>query len=51
MRPLPQLAHYRTPIDGLWMCGPGMHPGGGIPGAAGYHCARQILKSKVRERT
>jgi phytoene dehydrogenase-like protein len=51
MRPLPQLAHYRTPIDGLWMCGPGMHPGGGIPGAAGYHCARQILKSKIRERT
>lgn len=43
MRPLPQLAHYRTPIDGLWLCGPGMHPGGGIPGAAGYNCARAIL--------
>ena len=44
MRPLPQLAHYRTPIEGLWLCGPGMHPGGGIPGAAGYNCAREILK-------
>jgi phytoene dehydrogenase-like protein len=43
MRPLPQLAHYRTPIDGLWLCGPGMHPGGGIPGAAGYNCARALL--------
>jgi phytoene dehydrogenase-like protein len=43
MRPLPQLAHYRTPVDGLWLCGPGMHPGGGIPGAAGYNCARTLL--------
>lgn len=43
MRPLPQLAHYRTPIDGLWLCGPGMHPGGGIAGAAGYNCARALL--------
>jgi phytoene dehydrogenase-like protein len=44
MRPLPELAHYRTPIEGLWLCGPGMHPGGGIAGAAGYNCARQILR-------
>jgi phytoene dehydrogenase-like protein len=43
MRPLPQLAHYRTPIQGLWLCGPGMHPGGGVPGAAGYNCARALL--------
>jgi phytoene dehydrogenase-like protein len=46
MRPLPQLAHYRTPIDGLWLCGPGMHPGGGIAGAAGYHCARAVLAQR-----
>jgi phytoene dehydrogenase-like protein len=51
MRPLPELSRYRTPIEGLWLCGPGMHPGGGIPGAAGYHCARQILKSRVHART
>ena len=42
MRPLPELARYRTPIDGLWLCGPGTHPGGGIAGASGYHCAREI---------
>jgi len=43
MRPLPQLAHYRAPIDGLWLCGPGTHPGGGVAGAAGYNCARAAL--------
>jgi phytoene dehydrogenase-like protein len=48
MRPLPQLAHYRTPVAGLWLCGPGMHPGGGIPGAAGYNCARAVLASLSR---
>ena len=42
MRPLPQLAHYRTPIEGLWLCGPAMHPGPGILGASGYNCARAI---------
>jgi phytoene dehydrogenase-like protein len=46
MRPLPQLARYRTPIQGLWLCGPGMHPGGGIPGAAGYSCARALLAQR-----
>ena len=45
MRPLPELARYRTPIAGLWLCGPAMHPGAGIPGAAGYNCAREILRS------
>jgi phytoene dehydrogenase-like protein len=45
MRPLPELARYRTPIAGLWLCGPGMHPGAGIAGAAGFNCAREILRS------
>jgi len=44
MRPVPELAHYRTPIAGLYLCGPGMHPAGGIPGAAGYNAARELLK-------
>jgi phytoene dehydrogenase-like protein len=44
MRPLPELAQYETPIEGLWLCGPGLHPGGGVAGAAGYNCARAILK-------
>ena len=43
MRPLPELAHYRTPIPGLWLCGESMHPGPGIIGAAGYNCAQEIL--------
>jgi phytoene dehydrogenase-like protein len=44
MRPTPELARYRTPIDGLHLCGPAMHPGGWLPGACGYHAARQVLK-------
>ncbi len=44
MRPLPELARYRTPIEGLWLCGPGMHPGAGTAGAAGLNCAREILR-------
>jgi phytoene dehydrogenase-like protein len=43
MRPLPELARYRTPIEGLWLCGPAMHPGAGIAGAAGLNCAHAIL--------
>jgi phytoene dehydrogenase-like protein len=43
MRPLPELAGYRTPIRGLWLCGAAMHPGAGIAGAAGFHCAHEIL--------
>ena len=42
MRPVPELSGYRTPIDGLWLGGPDMHPG--IPGLCGYNCARQILR-------
>jgi phytoene dehydrogenase-like protein len=42
MRPTPALARYRTPIDGLWLCGPAMHPGAGIVGAAGANAARSI---------
>ena len=42
MRPLPELAGYRTPIGGLWLCGQAMHPA--VPGVAGYNCARAILR-------
>lgn len=44
MRPTPALARYRTPIHGLSLCGPGMHPGAGIAGAAGANAARVILR-------
>jgi phytoene dehydrogenase-like protein len=43
MRPIPQLAHYRTPIAGLYLCGPALHPGGAIIGAAGANAAREII--------
>ena len=44
MRPVPALARYRTPIHGLYLCGPGTHPGGAIAGAAGRNAAREILR-------
>jgi phytoene dehydrogenase-like protein len=43
-RPVPELARYRTPIEGLWLCGASMHPGPGIAGAAGYNCVREVLR-------
>ena len=43
MRPVPGWSRYRTPIAGLYLCGSGTHPGGGIPGAAGRNAARGIL--------
>jgi phytoene dehydrogenase-like protein len=48
MRPVPALARYATPIEGLYLCGPSMHPGGGIAGAAGANAARVILKDLRR---
>jgi phytoene dehydrogenase-like protein len=45
MRPMPKWARYRTPIDGLYLCGAGTHPGGGVTGAPGYNAAHSILRS------
>jgi phytoene dehydrogenase-like protein len=44
MRPAPGWARYRMPARGLYLCGSGAHPGGGVMGAPGYNAARQILK-------
>ncbi|MFM2355172.1 MAG: hypothetical protein RLZZ528_908 [Pseudomonadota bacterium] len=44
LRPVPGLARYRTPVDGLWLASAGTHPGGGISGAAGWNAAGQLLK-------
>ena len=46
MRPVPGWSRYRTPIGGLYLCGAGTHPGGGVTGAPGYNAARQILKDR-----
>ena len=43
MRPLLGWAQYRTPIDGLWLCGSGTHPGLGLTGGSGANAAREIL--------
>ncbi|MGB8436463.1 MAG: NAD(P)/FAD-dependent oxidoreductase, partial [Burkholderiales bacterium] len=45
MRPIPALARYSTPVAGLYLCGPAMHPGGDIVGAAGANAAREILRA------
>jgi phytoene dehydrogenase-like protein len=43
LRPVPEWAKYRTPINGFWQCGAGTHPGGGIMGASGRLAALEIL--------
>jgi phytoene dehydrogenase-like protein len=44
VRPVSGAAQYRMPLDGLYLCGAGTHPGGGVSGAAGRNAARAILK-------
>ncbi|MGO4879933.1 MAG: phytoene desaturase family protein [Bryobacteraceae bacterium] len=46
MRPVAGYARYRTPIRGLYLCGSGAHPGGGVMGAPGYNAAREILRDR-----
>ena len=48
LRPVPGWSRYRTPVEGLYLCGSGSHPGGGITGAPGYNAAREILKDWPR---
>ena len=48
MRPTLGWAQYRMPIDGLFLCGAGTHPGGGITGLSGRNAAREIVKALRR---
>ena len=49
MRPILGYAQYASPIEHLFLCGSGAHPGGGITGASGQNAAREIIKRvKVR---
>jgi phytoene dehydrogenase-like protein len=50
MRPVPGWSQYRTPIEGLYLCGAGAHPGGGVTGAPGHNAAVQALKDRRRGR-
>ncbi|MFM2313897.1 MAG: hypothetical protein RLZZ04_3173 [Cyanobacteriota bacterium] len=45
-RPLPEIANYTTPIDGLYLTGAGTHPGGSISGMPGRNCARVFLQQQ-----
>jgi phytoene dehydrogenase-like protein len=45
MRPLLDWARYQTPIDNLYLCGSGTHPGTGLTGGSGANAARQIAKA------
>ncbi|MBW2514614.1 MAG: NAD(P)/FAD-dependent oxidoreductase [Deltaproteobacteria bacterium] len=43
LRPHPLAAQYRTPVQNLYLCGSGAHPGGGVSGAPGYNAARRVI--------
>ena len=43
-RPMLGYANYRTPVKGLYLCGAGAHPGGGVTGAPGHNAAQAILR-------
>jgi phytoene dehydrogenase-like protein len=43
-RPLLGHADYRAPVRGIYLCGAGAHPGGGVTGAPGHNCAREVLR-------
>jgi phytoene dehydrogenase-like protein len=44
VRPVPGAAQYHTPVPGLFLCGAGCHPGGGVMGLAGRNAARQVIR-------
>ncbi|MBO9604283.1 MAG: NAD(P)/FAD-dependent oxidoreductase [Novosphingobium sp.] len=46
MRPTPEFSQYRTPVKGLYLCGAGAHPGGGVTGAPGHNAAKQVLRDR-----
>jgi len=46
VRPVPGAAQYSTPLPGLYLCGAGSHPGGGVMGYAGRNAARQVLAQR-----
>ncbi len=50
LRPVPGWARYRTPVDGLYLCSAGTHPGGGVTGTNGINAAREILRDRKHGR-
>ena len=50
LRPAAGYADYRTPVAGLYQCGSGTHPGGGVSGLPGHNAAREIIRDFRRSR-
>jgi phytoene dehydrogenase-like protein len=48
LRPVAGWARYATPVPGLFLCGSGTHPGGGVTGAPGHNAAKEILRATKR---
>jgi phytoene dehydrogenase-like protein len=48
LRPVRGYGDYRTPVRGLYLCGAGTHPGGGVTGANGRNCAREVIRDRGR---
>jgi phytoene dehydrogenase-like protein len=46
LRPVPGAAQYATPVNGLYLCGAGCHPGGGVMGSAGRNAAQAVLTAE-----
>ncbi len=46
VRPVPGATQYRSPVAGLFLCGAGSHPGGGVMGIAGRNAAREVLQGR-----
>ena len=49
LRPVPGAAQYASPVNGLYLCGAGSHPGGGVMGSAGRNAANVVLNAKNTE--
>ncbi len=49
LRPAPECSHYRTPIEALYLCGSGTHPGGGVMGAPGHNAAKALLSDWAKQ--
>jgi phytoene dehydrogenase-like protein len=47
---VPGWARFRTPVEGLWICGSGAHPGGGLMGAPGRIAALELLRERGRRK-
>jgi phytoene dehydrogenase-like protein len=45
-RPMIGAADYRMPLSGLYLCGSGAHPGGGVTGAPGHNAAHAVLSDR-----